>query len=102
VQGWHGYNPRFFFLKEAGVDYLRMIESMTPDIYRNLKQAVEIGKWPDGTVLSAQQREDALQAIIAWGEKHLPAGERVGYIDKGHKGGDLCDDPGPEPLNWKQ
>jgi len=52
--------------------------------------------------LSPQQRENALQAIIAWGEKHLPAGERVGYIDKGHKGGDQCDDPGPEPLNWKQ
>jgi len=79
-----------------------MIESMTPDIYRNLKQAVEIGKWPDGTVLSPQQRENALQAIIAWGEQHLPADQRVGYIDKAHKDGDQCDDPAPEPLSWKQ
>lgn len=83
------------------MNYLEMIDSMTPDIYRALKQAVEIGKWPDGSVLTAPQRENAMQAVIAWGEKHLPADERVGYIDKGPKEGDQCDDPDPELLNWK-
>ena len=38
---------------------------------------------------------------IAWGEKHLPEEQRVGYIDKGHKEGDSCDDPLETPLNWK-
>ena len=78
-----------------------MIEAMTPDMYQRLKTAVELGKWPDGRQLTPEQRQHSLQAVIAWGEKYLPESERVGYIDKGHKGGEICDDPGPEPINWK-
>ncbi len=81
------------------MNYQQMIESMTPDIYRRLKHSVELGKWPDGSPLTAEQKENALQAIIAWGETHLGQGDRVGYIDKGHKDGDTCDDPAP--LNWQ-
>ena len=83
------------------MDYQQLIESMTPDIYRSLAPAVERGKWPDGRRLTPEQRQTCLQAIIAWGEKHLPEDQRVGYIDKRHKAGDSCDDPAPEPLNWK-
>ena len=50
--------------------------------------------------LTPEQRENALQAVIAWGEQHLPPTERVGYIDKGPKAGDTCDDPVETPLNW--
>jgi len=83
------------------MDYQQMIDSMTPEIYRALQRAVELGKWPDGKVVSPEQREHALRAIIGWGEKHLTATERVGYIDKGHKAGDHCDDPRPTILSWK-
>jgi len=83
------------------MDYQQLIDSMTPEIYRNLVRAIEIGKWPDGKPLSAQQREDVMQAIIAWGQAHLPEAERVGYIDKRHKAGDVCDDPEEQPLSWK-
>ena len=79
-----------------------MIDTMSPDIYRSLVRAVELGKWPDGKPLTPEQRENALQAIIAWGEKHLAETERVGYIDKGHKAGDTCDEPDEMPLNWKE
>jgi len=83
------------------VDYLKLIESMTPEIYQGLRRAVEIGKWPNGTVLTAEQRREALQAVIAWGKLHLPEEQRVGYIDKGHKAGDSCDDPPATTLTWK-
>jgi uncharacterized protein YeaC (DUF1315 family) len=82
------------------VDYSQLIENMSPAIYQSLKQAVEKGKWPDGTPLTAEQRESSLQAVIAWGEKHLPPEQRVGYIDKSRKktnGGAARE----EPLNWK-
>ncbi len=79
-----------------------MIDTMSPDIYRSLVRSVELGKWPDGRPLTPEQRENALQAIIAWGEKHLEETERVGYIDKGHKAGDTCDEPDEMPLNWKE
>lgn len=78
-----------------------MIASMTPEIYQNLRRAVELGKWPDGKPLTPEQRENAMQAVIAWGEKHLEATDRIGHIDKGHKAGDSCDDPEETPLNWK-
>ena len=84
------------------MDYQQLIATLTPDIYQSLKRSVELGKWPDGKPLTPPQRESAMQAIIAWGEKHLDARERVGYIDKKHKAGDSCDDPGATTiLSWK-
>ena len=83
------------------MDYQEMIATMSRATYLSLKRAVELGKWPDGKTLTAEQRQNAMQATIAWGEKHLPEEQRVGYIDKGHKEGDSCDDPLETPLNWK-
>ena len=83
------------------MDYRQMIDTMSPETYRQLRTAVEIGKWPDGRPLTAEQKQNALQAVIAWGEAHLPAEQRVGYIDKGHKAGEQCDDPAETPLAWK-
>ena len=80
------------------MDYLKLIEDMTPEIYRSLKRSVEIGKWPDGRPVHPQQRQAALQAVIAWGTLHLPDNEQVGSIDKGHHAGDVCDDPVETPL----
>lgn len=83
------------------MDYMQLVETMTPEVYQNLKRAVELGKWPDGRPVTAEQRQNALQAVIAWGKLHLEATERVGYIDRGHKSGDSCDDPQETPLNWQ-
>lgn len=83
------------------MDYQKLIADMTPEIYRSLKRSVEIGKWPDGRPVNPQQRQAALQAVIAWGKLHLPESEQVGYIDKGHKAGDVCDDPVETPLKWQ-
>ena len=83
------------------MDYLQLVETMSPDIYRNLKRAVELGKWPDGKPLSVEQRRNALEAVIAWGELHLDEQERVGYIDTGHKAGQSCDETEETPLTWR-
>lgn len=60
--------------------YVEMIEKITPEIYQNLKQSVELGKWPNGKPLTAEQRETCLQAIIAWEVKNLPEDKRTGFI----------------------
>ncbi len=83
------------------MDYLQLIDTMTPVIYQSLKRSVEIGKWPDGKPLTPEQRQEALQAVIAWGKLHLPESERAGFIDKGHKAGDTCDDPVETKLKWQ-
>lgn len=65
--------------------FAEMINNITPDIYRSLKLAVEIGKWADGNKLTVEQRELSLQAMIAWEIQNLPEEERTGYM-----GGQEC------------
>ena len=84
------------------MDYLKLVETMTPDIYHRLKRAVETGKWPDGKALTAQQRGETLQAVIAWGKLHLPPSEQVGFIDRGAKAGRRCDTPAQAALKWRE
>lgn len=83
------------------MNYQELIDSLSPELYERLRRSVELGKWPDGRPLSREQRETTLQALIAWGEQNLPPEQRVGFIDRGHKAGDICDDPSEQPLNWQ-
>jgi len=69
------------------MDYKAAIEQMTRTQYDALRRGVELGKWPNGEVLTPSQRESSLQAIIAWGELNLPPEERVGFIDRSKKKG---------------
>ncbi|MFC3395669.1 YeaC family protein [Brenneria rubrifaciens] len=47
-----------------------LIEAMTPEIYQRLATAVELGKWPDGVALSAEQKENCLQMVMMWQARH--------------------------------
>jgi uncharacterized protein YeaC (DUF1315 family) len=84
------------------MDYRQAIQAMTPDTYARLQRALEIGKWPDGSALTDSQKTELMQAVIAYGEIHLEPSERSGFIDRGHKAGDSCDDPLEQALNWQQ
>ena len=87
------------------MDFDKLISNITPEIYANLKRAVEIGKWPDGTVLTAEQRELSMQAVIGYDNKFNAEQDRVGYIDRGHKAeGESCGshkgEDEADPLKW--
>ncbi|MBJ3813940.1 DUF1315 family protein [Shimwellia pseudoproteus] len=43
-----------------------MITSLTPEVYQRLATAVELGKWPDGVALTAEQKENCLQLVMLW------------------------------------
>lgn len=76
----------------------QMLAILDPEIVSRLKTAVEIGKWPNGIVLTTEQRQICMQAVIAWEAQNLPEKERSGYIDKGHKEeGEECDSHVSEP-----
>ncbi|MBJ7220723.1 MULTISPECIES: YeaC family protein [unclassified Brenneria] len=47
-----------------------LIDAMTPEIYQRLATAVELGKWPDGVALSAEQKENCLQMVMLWQARH--------------------------------
>ena len=83
------------------MDYKQLVNTMTPEIYQNLKNSVERGKWPDGKPLTPEQREHSVQAMIIWGQTHLAEQERIGFVDKRQKAGDVCDEPEETPLAWK-
>ncbi|MGL4984012.1 MAG: YeaC family protein [Plesiomonas sp.] len=47
-----------------------VITAMTAEVYERLRQAVETGKWADGTRLTDAQKETSLQAVLIWQSKH--------------------------------
>lgn len=60
----------------------QFIKNLTPEVYFNLRSAVELGYFPDGRVLTKSMREHCIQAIIYFEEIHnMPAQERVGYME---------------------
>ncbi|NRN27606.1 YeaC family protein [Photorhabdus heterorhabditis] len=47
-----------------------LLSVMTPEIYQNLVQAVELGKWQDGVPLTVEQKEYSLQMVMLWQARH--------------------------------
>ena len=78
--------------------YRDSVRQMDRKIYEQLVNSLATGRWPDGRILTADQRAHAMQAVITWGEMHLQPEERVGFIDKGAKAGEACDEP--TTLKW--
>jgi len=72
--------------------YDELIARLDPVVYRNLRQSIELGKWPDGRQMTPEQREISLEAVIYYEQKHnIPEAQRTGYIDRGEKAGTACD-----------
>ncbi|WP_346350684.1 DUF1315 family protein [Oceanimonas sp. AH20CE76] len=46
--------------------FQQAIAAMPKEVYERLKTAVELGKWPDGSVLTQEQKENSMQAVLAW------------------------------------
>ncbi|QCF25417.1 DUF1315 family protein [Hydrocarboniclastica marina] len=55
---------------------------LDPEIYRRLRHALELGKWPDGRVLSEQQKMITMEAVLHYEQSNdIPENERVGYLE---------------------
>jgi len=50
--------------------FQQAIKNMPEEVYQKLKTAVELGKWPDGSVLSPEQKENSMQAVLLWQAMH--------------------------------
>ena len=62
-----------------------LIQRITPETYKTLRLAMEIGKWGDGSKLTQEQKELPMLAMIVWEQANLPEEERTGYM-----GGQEC------------
>ncbi|TCV99949.1 YeaC family protein [Biostraticola tofi] len=66
------------------MDLEAVIASLTPEIYQRLVSAVELGKWPDGVALSAEQKENCLQMVMLWQSRHNQSPEHMSINTDGH------------------
>lgn len=54
-----------------------LLSAMSPQVYERLRTAVETGKWPDGTVLSEEQRDSCMQAVLLYQSKVAQSTEHM-------------------------
>ena len=59
------------------MDATQLVQSMTPAVYEKLLQAVETGKWLDGSPLTEQQREVSMQAVMLYQATVLKSDEHM-------------------------
>ena len=62
-----------------------LLQSMNQEVRDNLATAVEIGKWPDGTSLTKEQRDNAMQAVMLWDSQHGQDDDEPFKVLKGGK-----------------
>mgnify|MGYP000306600718 CR=1 FL=1 len=60
-----------------------IIQKIDPQVYKNLRMAIELGKWPDGRALSKEQKEISMQAVIYYeNQNDIAEHDRIGFIDR--------------------
>ena len=62
------------------MEYNQLIAQLTPEVYLRLKTAIETGKWPDGRVLSQDQKASCLEAVLRYQTMKLDATQHSGYM----------------------
>ena len=63
-----------------------LINAMTPEIYLNMKQAVELGRWGDGRIMTKEQKSHSVEALIRYEHlNNIAETDRVGYVDMSNK-----------------
>ena len=68
-----------------------LVESLTPSMVGDLKQAIELGKFPDGKVVSNEQKELMIEATILYDALKLPEEDRTGFIHRKKQASGLMD-----------
>ena len=62
------------------MEYNQLIAQLTPQVYQRLKAAIEIGKWPDGRVITADQKASCMEAVLRYQAMKLDANQHSGYM----------------------
>lgn len=89
------------------MDLERILQALNPDIIDKFKEAIALGKWPDGSLLTLQQKETCMQAVIAFEQTFVAEDERTAYVPAKST---ACETPaqkdktsqhGDQTLTWK-
>ncbi|TLM74856.1 DUF1315 family protein [Microbulbifer harenosus] len=78
-----------------------LLQILNPQIVGSLKRAIELGKWPNGVALSAQQKMLCAEAVAYWEQTHTAPADRVGYVPpKATPCADKHDHDYEETVTW--
>ncbi|WP_237068667.1 DUF1315 family protein [Microbulbifer guangxiensis] len=75
----------------------QLLDNLNPQIVGSLKRAIELGKWPNGQLLTDQQRALCAEAVASWEARNLPEEARIGYVPPKKT---PCGDDDEKPLTW--
>ena len=59
------------------MDIEQLVAAMTPEVFNTLQQAVETGKWPNGTELTEEQKDNSLAAVLLYQAKVAQTNEHM-------------------------
>lgn len=77
----------------------QLIQAMTPEVYGNMKSALELGRWADGRKLENDQKALCMEALIRYENMvNMPAEKRIGYMEASCKS---SKDDDVQPLTIK-
>ncbi len=82
------------------MDIDKVLEALTPEIVERFKTAIELGKWPNGEVLTEEQKETCMQAVIAYEHRNIDEHMRTGYVPPKSTPCDTIEDE--SPITWKK
>ena len=60
-----------------------LVASMSPETYQKLSEAVETGKWLDGSPITEAQRESCMQAVMIYQAKILKPDQHMTISEDG-------------------
>lgn len=61
----------------------QLIGAMSPPVYEKLREAVETGKWLDGSPLTDAQKEQCMQAVLLYQAKVLDSDQHMTVNGRG-------------------
>lgn len=53
------------------MDIINLVENLSEDMYIRLRHAAETGRWPEGTKVDEEQKQSAMQIVMAYQAKKL-------------------------------
>lgn len=83
----------------------KVLEALTPEIVEKFKTAIELGKWPDGKKLTAEQMEICMQAVITYEHRFVAPDARTGYVPPKPTPcapDDSADAAQEQPITWQK
>ncbi|WP_444883685.1 DUF1315 family protein [Microbulbifer sp. PSTR4-B] len=83
------------------MSFEQLLNNLNPQIVASLRRAIELGKWPNGVVITADQRSLCAEAVASWEAQNLPKEQQLGYVaPKTSKDPCSAKKGDEQPLSW--